>query len=622
MNKAKTLKRRLGNPKPFLSVAWDTDDIPNQVSINPNLKWKDINWKKVEKYVFKLQKLIYRTSSRGEIRKMRKYQRLLTKSYYALLLAVRRVTQDNQGKKTAGMDGIKNLHPMQRFNLVNLLNSPYLKASPTRRVWIPKPGKDEKRPLGIPTMYDRALQALVKLGMEPEWEARFEPNSYGFRPGRSTHDATQAIFDSINRQPKYALDADISKCFDRINHDALLGKVGRTPYRRLIKQWLKSGVLDNKQFSNTVEGTPQGGVISPLLANIALHGMEERLMEFAKTIDMKKADGNQKSWQVKCKSLSIIRYADDFVVLHEDVKVVLQAKTVIQEWLNQIGLELKPEKTKIAHTLEEYKGNKPGFDFLGFNIRQYKVKSTRQGFKTLIKPSSKSIKTHYRKLADICDSHKNASTKAVIAKLNPIIRGWANYFSAVVSKEIFNKIDSLLWKRLGRWASRRHPNKSATWVKKKYFPNVKGTRNWILNDGEYILKLHSEVPIIRHIKVKGNKSPYDGDWTYWSSKIGKYPGVRKEVATLLKRQKNKCAFCGLTFRPIDLMEIDHIKPRSKGGDNTIKNKQLLHRHCHDSKTASDKKAYLKFKPQDLPENYIWIDDMLTLKQDVPMKKDV
>ncbi len=590
MNKAKTLKRRLGNSRPFLSVAWDTNDIPDPVCINPNLKWKDINWKKVEKYVFKLQKLIYKASSRGEIRKMRKYQRLLTKSYYARLLAVRRVTQDNQGKKTAGIDGIKNLPPMQRLNLVSLLNSRYLKASPTRRVWIPKPGKDEERPLGIPTMYDRALQSLVKLGMEPEWEARFEPNSYGFRPGRSAHDAITAIFDSIKRKPKYVLDADISKCFDRINHDALLRKVGQTPYRRLIKQWLKSGVFDNKQFSNTVEGTPQGGVISPLLANIALHGMEERLMELAKIIDMKDNRGRQLGWKNKVQSLSLIRYADDFVILHEDIKVVIRAKATIQEWLSQVGLELKPEKTKIAHTLEEYEGNKPGFNFLGFTIRQWKVKSAKQGFKTLIKPSSKSNKTHYRKLADIINSNKTASVKALIAKLNPIIRGWANYFSTVVSKKTFNKMDERLWKRLWRWANRRHPNKSATWVKKKYFPKVKETRNWEFNDGKYILNRHSDVPILRHIKVKGNKSPYDGDWTYWSSRIGKHPGVRKEVTTLLKRQKNKCAFCGLTFRPTDLMEVDHIKPRSKGGNNTYKNKQLLHRHCHDVKTAKDLKA--------------------------------
>ncbi|NEQ72285.1 MAG: group II intron reverse transcriptase/maturase [Okeania sp. SIO2C9] len=606
MNKAKTLKRRLGNPKPFLSVAWDTNDMPSQVSVNPNLKWRDINWKRVEKCVFKLQKLIYRASSRGEIRKMRKYQRLLTKSYYARLLAVRRVTQDNQGKKTAGVDGIKNLPPRQRFNLVDLLNSRYLKASPTRRVWIPKPGKNEKRPLGIPTMYDRALQALVKLGMEPEWEARFEPNSYGFRPGRSTHDAIEAIHISINHKPKYVLDADISKCFDRINHDALLGKIGQSPYRRLIKQWLKSGAFDNNQFLKSVEGTPQGGVISPLLGNIALHGMEQCLNKFAESLPGKKRDNKT--------ALSLIRYADDFVILHKDIKVVLQAKAVIQEWLSQIGLELKPEKTKIAHTLEEYEGNKPGFDFLGFTIRQFKVKSTEQGFKTLIKPSFKSIKTHYRKLADICDKLKTATTKALIAKLNPVIRGWANYFSTVVSKEIFSKMNMLLLKRLWGWASRRHPNKSAKWVKDKYFPRCKETRNWVLNDGEYILNLHSDVPIIRHIKVKAVKSPYDGDWTYWSSRIGKHPGVRKEVTTLLKRQKNKCAFCGLTFSPSDLMEVDHIKPRSKGGDNTYENKQLLHRHCHDTKTALDNKTYPKSKSQALPEGYLWVDDMLVLRQ--------
>nr|WP_293143517.1 group II intron reverse transcriptase/maturase [Okeania sp. SIO3I5] len=605
----------------FLSVAWDTDDIPSQVSVNPNLKWKDINWRRVEKNVFKLQKLIYRASYSGEIRKMRKYQRLLTKSYYARLLAVRRVTQDNQGKKTAGIDGIKSLPPMQRLNLVDLLNTRYLKASPTRRVSIPKPGKDEKRPLGIPTMYDRALQALVKLGMEPEWEARFEPNSYGFRPGRSTHDAIEAIFESIKRKPKYVLDADISKCFDRINHDALLGKIGKSPYRRLIKQWLKSGVFDNNQFLESMEGTPHSRVISPLLANIALHGMEERLNEVAKTLNMKNKHGRQIGWRDKVKSLTLIRYADDFVILHEDIKVVLKAASVIQEWLNQVVGELKPEKTKIAHTLEEYEGNKPGFDFLGFTIRQWKVKSTKQGFKTLIKPSFKSIKTQYRKLADICNSHKTAPIKALIAKLNPIIRGWANYFSTAVSKEIFQKLDFFLWKRLWRWTSRRHPNKPATWVKKKYFPTIK-SRNWVLNDGEYILNQHSDVPIARHIKVKGNKSPLDGDWTYWGSRIGKHPGVRKEVTTLLKRQKNKCAFCGLTFSPTDLMEVDHIKPRSKGGDNTLKNKQLLHRHCHDTKTVKDKKTYPKFKPQDLPDNYIWIDDMLILKQDVPMTKDV
>jgi RNA-directed DNA polymerase len=191
-------------------------------------------------------------------------------------------------------------------------------------------------------------------------------------------------------------------------------------------------------------------------------------------------------------------------------------------------------------------------------------------------------------LADICDSHKTAPVKALIAKLNPVIRGWANYYSTVVSKEVFKEIDHLLWKRLGRWGNRRHPKKSATWVKKKYFPSI-GTKTWVLNNGEYILNQHSDVPIRRHIKVKGAASPYDGNWTYWSNRTVKYLGVRKEVKTLLKQQKNKCASCGLTFRPTDLRSADHKKPRSEGGDNTFKNKKLLYRHCHDTKTAPDKK---------------------------------
>ena len=280
-------------------------------------------------------------------------------------------------------------------------------------------------------------------------------------------------------------------------------------------------------------------------------GKEKCLEEFAENSSGNKAKNKR--------ALSLIRYADDFVILHKDVKVLLEAKTVIQEWLNQVGLELKPEKTKIAHTLEEYEGNKPGFDFLGFNVRQYKAKTTKQGFKTLIKPSSKSVKTHYQKLADSCNTHKTAPTKALILKLNPVIKGWANYFSSVVSKETFSGLDYLVWKRLGRWASRRHPNKSAKWVKNKYFPRCKATRNWLLNDGGYILNQHSDVAIIRHVKVKDKKSPLDGDWTYWSNRIGKYPGIKKEVTKLLKQQKNKCAFCGLTFRSTDLMEIDHIE---------------------------------------------------------------
>ena len=637
MNKAKTLKRNLGNPQPFLSVAWDTEDIPSQVSINLTLKWRDIDWRRAMKNVFKLQKLIYRASSCGKIRKMPRYQKLLTKSYYPLLLTVRWVRQDNQVKNTVGVDGIKNLPPIQRFNFVYLLKSHSLKAILNPRVSILKQGLNAKFSLSIPTMYDRALQGSVKLSMEPEWEKRFEPNSYGLGLGRSTNDAIEIIFTSIKNKSKYFLDVDISKCFDLfdlINHDALLGKIKKSSYRRLIKQCLKSRVLDNNQFyppqqllftypdsfllgnrCGLVElDTAQGEVMSPLLANITLHGIEKRLMEFAKTLDLKNKKGAQMSWQSKCQSLILVDYVDEFVILQEDIKVLLQAKTVMQEWLNQVRLELKQELTRIANALEEYKGNKPGLDFFGFTMRQGQAKIAKLGFQTLIKLSARSIKTHYRKLAERFDSYKIAPVKGLIAKLNPAISGWVNYFSTQVStNKIFNKLDMLLWKRLWCCASRQHPNNSATWVKQEYFPNIENG-NWILPRGEYMLNQYSDVPIIGDIKVKDNNLTLDGDWNYWTSRVGKYSGVKTETSKLFKSQKNKCAFCGLTFRVTDLIEVNYVIPKFKGGDNILRNKQLLHQYCHETNIALNHKSYLIGNSQDLPEYYLWVNDMLTLKQ--------
>ena len=283
--------------------------------------WNEIDWKTVEKQVFKLQKRIYKASASGNVKLVHSLQRLLTKSYYGKLLATRRVTQDNQGKKTAGVDGVKSLNPSQRTELVRDLKLKG-KCKPTRRVNIPKPN-GETRPLGIPCMEDRAKQALVKLALEPEWEAKFEPNSYGFRPARSAHDAIGAIFLTINQKAKYVLDADIAKCFDRIDHNKLLTKLNTYPrLRREIKSWLKSGYMDGKDLFPTKEGTPQGGVISPLLANIALHGMETELKKLARTWK-----GNK---QKNMENLSIIRYADDFVILHKDIEKIHECKRYIE----------------------------------------------------------------------------------------------------------------------------------------------------------------------------------------------------------------------------------------------------------------------------------------------------
>jgi len=282
----------------------------SKTSLKTTVEWNQVNWRKLERKIYKLQKRIYRASQRGDVKTVRGLQKMLMNSWSARALSVRRVSQDNQGKKTAGVDGLKSLTPKQRLTLICELNMGY-KVSPTRRVWIPKPGTEEKRPLGIPTMKDRALQSLVNLALEPEWEAKFESNSYGFRPGRSCHDAIEAIYIAINQKAKYVLDADIAKCFDRIDHEALLNKLNTFPtIRRQIRAWLKAGVMDNKQYFDTSEGTPQGGVISPLLANIALHGLEERIKQaFPKmTHTMRETWYHKKGTDFK--SPQIIRYAD------------------------------------------------------------------------------------------------------------------------------------------------------------------------------------------------------------------------------------------------------------------------------------------------------------------------
>ncbi|MCC5609839.1 reverse transcriptase N-terminal domain-containing protein [Nostoc sp. CHAB 5834] len=377
------------------------------------VEWHSINWRKLERSVYKLQKRIYQASARGDVKAYRRLQKTLMKSWSARALAVRRVTQDNQGKKTAGIDGVKSLTPKQRLELTGNL-SLGTKVSPTRRVWIPKPGTEEKRPLGIPTMKDRALQALVKLALEPEWEARFEPNSYGFRPGRSCQDAVGAIFNAIMLKPKFVLDADIAKCFDRIDQEALLRKLNTFPStRRQVRAWLKAGVMDSKQLFPTSEGTPQGGVISPLLANIALHGMEERIKQYSETLKGKKRDNRY--------ALSLIRYADDFVILHENLTVVQRCKEIISEWLKGMGLELKPSKTRLAHTLIQYEQEKPGLTFLGFTIQQFPLGKyhSKQGFKTIITPSKQKQKVHYEQIASIIEAHKAAPQSGLISHLNP-----------------------------------------------------------------------------------------------------------------------------------------------------------------------------------------------------------
>ena len=556
-------------------------------------EWKTLPWRKLEQQVFKLQKRIYRASQRGDTRTVHRLQRLLMKSWSAKCLAVRRVTQDNRGKQTAGVDGIKALTPQQRLKLVQRLRLSQT-AQPTRRVWIPKPGKQTQRPLGIPTLADRALQTLVKQALEPEWEAKFEASSYGFRPGRSCHDAIQAIYKAIWQKPKYVLDADIAQCFDRIDQTALLAKLAPPPtIRRQVRAWLKAGVMEGEQWFNTEAGAPQGGCISPLLANIALHGMEQHLQQLFPQ-HSKRVNGKSRLYQ----SPMLVRYADDFVILHEDREVIEQCQQSMTNWLQEMGLELSREKTRIGHTRYPENGE-VGFDFLGFSIQQVprgmnrslkNGSGERLGYFTLITPSKDSRKKHSRQLKQIIRTHRATAQTDLIGMLNPVIKGWANYYARVTSKRIFSKADEVLFRQLCVWVKRRHPLQGIRSVIHQYW-KTKGRDHWVFaaqkEDKQVYLFKHKQTPVMRYNKVQGTRSPYDGDWVYWSTRMGKHPEVRPRVARLLKRQQGKCAHCGLYFQLNDQWEIDHITPRVKGGQDRDDNRQLLHQHCHDRKTAQD-----------------------------------
>ena len=544
--------------------------------------WNSVDWRKVKVDVFKLQKRVYRASSCGNTETVHRLQKLLLKSRSAVLLAVRKVTQENKGKHTAGIDGLSSLKGKEKLKLAEkILQNPYdTRVKPLRRVWIPKPGKDEKRPLGIPVIEDRARQALVKLAIEPEWEAKFEPNSFGFRPARSCHDAIEAIYRQIRLVPKWVLDADISGCFDNINHEALLGKLGTFPkLRRVIKAWLKSGVLDNGTLFPTEDGTPQGGVISPLLANIALHGLEEAVKDaFPENRWFREQNLNVK-WKPQ-----VVRYADDFVILHRDRHSIEKAQKIAAEWLKQMGLEMKPSKTKIVHTLEEHDGQ-VGFDFLGFNIRQYprsessciRMPKTGRptGFTPSIRPSKESQKRLLQKTKQILKSNQAVSQIRLITLLNPVIRGWGNYYSKAVSQEVFGRLDSLIYQQLRAWANHRHSNKGRKWIVRKYWSFSEKWEFGIRNQMKMVRL--TEIPIRRHVGLRVKKSPYDGDWIYWSQRLKQYPDMPKSKSIRLRLQDGICSSCGLNFCPDDEMVILHLDGNNRNFHRD--NMTLIHRRC-------------------------------------------
>jgi RNA-directed DNA polymerase len=532
--------------------------------------WHSIDWKKVWRTVRRLQARIVKAVAQGRWNKVKALVYLLTHSFSGRALAILRVVS-NSGAKTPGVDGILWNTPEAKSAAFGTLRRHGYQPQPLRRVYIPK-SNGKRRPLGIPTMADRAMQALYLLGLDPIAESQADGHSYGFRLERRCADALHQVHTLLSHRhgPQWILEGDIKACFDRISHPWLLTHVPMD--RHLLRQWLKAGFLEKQAWFATTEGTPQGGIISPALANWTLDGLQRLLAErFAQT----------PSQQGKSK-VHLVRYADDFLITGISKELLRdQVQPLVAHFLKERGLELSHEKTQITH-IED------GLDFLGQNVRRYRCG------KVLTKPSKRSVKTFLTKIRETLDRSGSQTAGEMIQRLNQQIKGWTMYHRYAASKRTFKYVDDRIFRMVWRWCRRRHPKKSGKWIKTKYFQQD-GYRHWVFTgtllnpkgQGRPIqLMSAATVKIIRYVKIRSAVNPYDPEWElYLEARLGwqlaQTLAGRSRIEYLWKEQEGRCVVCGQPLlRAEDDCQIHHRIWRSRGGPDTADNMELLHANCH------------------------------------------